>query len=80
MNKQQQLKESMEEFSTKLAHTITCEMSEFMTKHWELMLQIWVKEMKHKLNKGDNKMEDTEEAKEEETKEEETEEKEETSD
>ena len=48
--KQQLLKESMNEFATKLANEITQQMSEFMTKHWELMLQIWIAEREIKLN------------------------------
>ena len=44
--KQQLLKESMNEFATKLASEITQQMSEFMTKHWELMLEIWIADRK----------------------------------
>ena len=50
--KQQLLKESMNEFATKLASEITQQMSEFMTKHWELMLEIWISEREGRTNEN----------------------------
>ena len=44
--KPETLEQAMQEFSTKLAKDITHQMSEFMTKHWELMLEIWIADRK----------------------------------
>ena len=50
--KPETLEQAMQEFSTKLAKDITHQMSEFMTKHWELMLEIWISEREGRTNEN----------------------------
>ena len=53
--KPETLEQAMQEFSTKLAKDITHQMSEFMTKHWELMLEIWIADRKEKIKSKEEK-------------------------